>query len=274
MDNNTKVSFNQIEIANKEMVLMPIGSKQYAPVNERIKAFRKVYPNGSIETYIEDYKEDSVRMRAEIQNEEGKIIAIGRACERKTNSGINSSRMVENCETSAIGRALGMAGFGVDSSVASAEDIEKANDEKKSFCIAKGMYISSNEAINQIRLSINEIYKIMGMRVQDLNDKLEELLWTTLNDMNANQLLKLEQVLKTANMENSVWHELYNQNTKAKNVIPINQQVVYKTSWQRFGEMALKMCGTDEVKRQQVIEEYYEMEIDLGNSYVEGKDNE
>lgn len=83
--------------------------------------------------------------------------------------------------------------------------------------------------------------------------------------------LILEALEKEKNMEDSEWHCLYNQNTKAKEVVPVNQQVVYKSTDRRFGEIALKMCGTDEVKRQAVIDEYMEHEIDLGNSYVESE---
>ena len=39
-----KVSYEQIEKANKEIETVKLGTKGYAQVNERIKAFRKVYP--------------------------------------------------------------------------------------------------------------------------------------------------------------------------------------------------------------------------------------
>lgn len=263
MDN--KVNYKQIEIANSEMNNMKLGSKEYAPVNERIKAFRKVYPTGSIITEIENQTDDSIQIVVTIKDGEN-ILAVARAKEVKSEKGINASRMIENCETSAVGRALGMCGFGVDTAVASAEDMEKA-DESKTFQIAKGITISVKTAIEQARLTINELYKKMGMRVQDINDVLEDRLWTSLADMNVYQLLKLESELKRANMESSSWHNLYNLNTKAKEVIPINQEVIYKSTWRRFGEMALQLCGTNELKRQDVIDEYMEMEIDLGATY-------
>jgi len=60
-----KVSYEQIENANKEINSMKIGNKDYATVNERVKAFRKVYPNGSVETEIEDLTDTAVRMKAQ-----------------------------------------------------------------------------------------------------------------------------------------------------------------------------------------------------------------
>lgn len=264
--NNEKVTYLQIEKANDEIGKMKLGSKEYAPVNERIKAFRKVYPTGTIETYIEEKNDDFITMKAVVYDENRKTLATGRASERKKDTGINATKLIENCETSAIGRALGIAGFGVDSSVASAEDVEN-NDDSKSFEIAKGIKISMKEATAQAKLTINDLYKKMGMRVQDLDDFLVDKIWTHLQDMDVYQLLKLECEIKKANCEESEWHCLYGQNTKAKEVIPKNQECVYKSTWRRFGEMALAMCGTDEAKKQAVIDEYMNMEIDLGSSY-------
>lgn len=267
---NLKVSYEQIKKANEEINTTDIKGKDYASVNERIKAYRKVYPTGAITTEIEEIKDDYVRIRAIVRNENGITIATGTASETLTGDDkkdyINKTSMVENCETSAVGRALGFAGFGVDIAVASAEDMEKAKANNV-YEIAKGIFISINEALTQARLTINELYKKMGMRKEDLNDYLDETIWTTLQDMNVRQLLRLESELKTANMEDSKYHKLYNLNTKAKEVTPLNQQVQYKSTYRRFGEIALKMCGTDELKRQAVIDEYSEMEIDLGVSY-------
>lgn len=265
-----KVSYEQIKQANEGIKTTDIKGKDYASVNERIKAYRQVYPGGAIVTEIEEIKEGYVRIRAIVRNENGITIATGTASETLTGDEkkdrINELSMVENCETSAVGRALGFAGFGVDIAVASAEDMKKAKTNEV-FEIAKGIFITMSEAMNQVKLTINELYKKMGMRKEDLDSFLVDKIWTHLQDMSIHQLLKLESELKTANMENSEYHKLYNLNTKAKEVVPINQEVQYKSSYRRFGEIALKMCGTDELKRQAVIDEYAEMEIDLGVSY-------
>lgn len=268
--NGTKVSYEQIKTANEEIKTTDIKGKDYASVNERIKAYRKVYPTGKIHTSIEEIKDGYVRIKAIVSDEQDRVIATGTASEELTGDErkdrINETSMVENCETSAVGRALGFAGFGVDIAVASAEDMKKAKANDV-FEIANGIFITMNEAMNQVKLTINELYKKMGMRKEDLDSYLEDKIWTRLQDMNIYQLLRLETELKTANMEKSEYHKLYNLNTKAKEVIPINQEVQYKSAYRRFGEIALKMCGTDELKRQAVIDEYAEMEIDLGVSY-------
>lgn len=112
-------------------------SREYAEVNERIKAFRKVYPDGFILTDMLSNENGVCVFCAEVGTyaEDGskRIIGTGTAFEEKTSSFINETSYIENCETSACGRALGMAGFGIDTSIASKEEVENAinNQEEK-----------------------------------------------------------------------------------------------------------------------------------------------
>ena len=66
MEDNLKVSYEQIKKANDEIKTTDIKGSNYSPVNERINAYRKVYPTGAIRTYLEELKEDYVRFRVEI----------------------------------------------------------------------------------------------------------------------------------------------------------------------------------------------------------------
>ncbi len=69
-------------------------------------------------------------MRAEIMiKEEGtmRLLGTGTAYEKENSSFINKTSYIENCETSAVGRALGMAGFGIDTSIRSAEEMQNAD---------------------------------------------------------------------------------------------------------------------------------------------------
>ena len=56
----------------------------------------------------------------------GRVVATGHAHEERGSSNINKTSFVENCETSAIGRALAMLGIGIDTSIASANEVEDA----------------------------------------------------------------------------------------------------------------------------------------------------
>ena len=55
-----------------------------------------------------------------------RVVATGHAHEERSSSHINKTSYVENCETSAIGRALAMMGIGIDTSIASANEVQDA----------------------------------------------------------------------------------------------------------------------------------------------------
>lgn len=64
-------------------------------------------------------------------------------------------------------------------------------------------------------------------------------------------------------MEKDEWHDLYNENTRIKEVVPLNQEVVYATSHYKFGKLALEMAGTDEELKNEIIDFYLNVGIDL-----------
>lgn len=120
------ITAEQIANANKSIKATPIKGKDYAEVSERIKAFRQICPNGSIQTDILSLENGVVTMKTTIYDEEGKILATGLAQEKESSSYINKTSYIENCETSSVGRALGMCGLGVDGSIASALEVANA----------------------------------------------------------------------------------------------------------------------------------------------------
>lgn len=129
-------NFNLIREANKAIQTTTITrtdkqtgtviAKEYAQVNERVKAFRMVHPLGTIQTKIIALENGVVTMQTEILDEDGRLLATGYAQEKETSSFINKTSFIENCETSAVGRALGMCGFGIDTSICSAEELQNA----------------------------------------------------------------------------------------------------------------------------------------------------
>lgn len=120
------ITFEDIKKANESIITTDVKGKDYAEVNQRIKAFRMCHPNGSISTEILFLEGGVVTMRATVCNESGAILGTGIAQEKENSSFINKTSFIENCETSAVGRALGMCGFGIDTSVASAEEVQNA----------------------------------------------------------------------------------------------------------------------------------------------------
>lgn len=259
-----KVSYSQIEKANNEIEKMKLGSKGYAPTNERIIAYRKVYPMGRIETTIEEIRDDYVRTRTVVTDEEDNVIASGTASETNTGKNmVNKTSMLENCETSSVGRALGFAGFGADTAIASAEDMERNKERSKQYEVFTNMFIPDNDAKKIVKLSIGELMRKMGVVKAHLGELVSEQLWTTLEEMSTNQLIKLESKLRTINLENDEWHELYGENSKIKEVVPVNQEVVYESSHYKFGRLALEMAGTDSELQNEIIDFYLNAGIDL-----------
>lgn len=131
-----QITYEKIEEANKKMTAVDIKGKLYMEVNQRIKAFRMVYPTGFIITDMISNENGVVIFNAQVgyyENEKNEntvsdahILGTGTAYEKENSSFINKTSYIENCETSAVGRALGMAGFGIDTSVASAEEVQNA----------------------------------------------------------------------------------------------------------------------------------------------------
>jgi hypothetical protein len=103
-----------------------IKGKEYVEVNTRIKYFRQNFKDWSLTSELVELTNESVLIKAVIRNPEGRIIASGYAQEEKSSSYINKTSYIENCETSAWGRALGNLGIGIDSSVASYEEVKTA----------------------------------------------------------------------------------------------------------------------------------------------------
>ena len=116
----------QLKKANEQIKTVDIKGKNYAQVTERIKAFREICPGGQIFTEILSKEDGVVLMKATITDEDGRVIATGLAQEKESGSFINKTSYIENCETSAVGRALGFAGIGIDGSMASAEEVSNA----------------------------------------------------------------------------------------------------------------------------------------------------
>lgn len=173
-----------IEQANKELGTVDIskGNKKtaYVMVNERVKAFRQICPSGSITTEIISLENGVVTMRAIVSDENSNIIATGMAQEKETSSFINKTSFIENCETSAVGRALGFAGIGIDGSMASAEEVANAiiqQDQNKTEKVKKQKIDATKIKVLNVRckeanVSIIKLCEHLG--VETLKDITEE----------------------------------------------------------------------------------------------------
>jgi hypothetical protein len=119
-------NFKELQCANASIKTTNVQGKDYAEVNQRIKAFRSICPGGSIMTEMLSCENGVCIFKATVCDEEMRILGTGTAYEKEGSSFINKTSYIENCETSAVGRALGMCGFGIDTSIASSEEVQNA----------------------------------------------------------------------------------------------------------------------------------------------------
>ena len=110
--------------------LKPGGFQDYVTVAERIEKFYERYPEGRIVTHIieHDPERGFILMRAEVYRNADDALpaATGHAYELKTEGYVQRTSYIEVGETSAVGRALAMAGFEVRRGIASREEMQKA----------------------------------------------------------------------------------------------------------------------------------------------------
>ena len=125
------------------MKTVDIKGKAYVEVNERIKYFRENYKGWSLESDLLSLEDGVCVIRATLRDEHGVIKANGLAYEKENSTFINKTSYIENCETSAWGRALGNLGIGIDTSIASAEEVINAvNNQPKPKLNDSSIYIS------------------------------------------------------------------------------------------------------------------------------------
>jgi hypothetical protein len=108
-----------------------IQGKDYVQVKDRVLAFNEMYEKGSIVTEI-TYDGDMVRCKAVVRPdfEQMNRVFVGHSEELRGSTNINKTSATENCETSAVGRALAMMGIGVIESIASADEVIKAKNKE------------------------------------------------------------------------------------------------------------------------------------------------
>lgn len=142
-----------------------IKGKDYICVNERVKYFRDNFDGWSLESEIVSLSETSCVIQAIIKDENGRVRATGYAQEDRDNklSLVNKTSFVENCETSAWGRALGNLGIGIETSIASAEEVVNA--------MASQLNIQKVEDLPKQDTSIDELSLCCGECGSQINEK-------------------------------------------------------------------------------------------------------
>ncbi len=110
------------------MKTINIKGNDYITVNERLKHFRthEMFTNWAVIEEIVKIDDKEGIFKVELLNDHGNIMAIAHSQEYRDSSYINKTSFLENGFTSALGRALGYLGIGIDTSIASADEVTNA----------------------------------------------------------------------------------------------------------------------------------------------------
>ena len=119
-------------MADKNKGEVEIHGSTYLTVARRVDDFRKSeeFKGWSIETELVSAEDSMVVMKSTIRDSDGKVAATGYAEEDRSFGKINKTSALENCETSAVGRALAFLGLG-GSEIASADEVAGAINQQK-----------------------------------------------------------------------------------------------------------------------------------------------
>lgn len=157
--------------------------KDYVEVNVRIQKFYEKYPNGSIQTEILKWEDGTIVMKAyAYRTPDDPRPATGHAYEKEGSTQVNRTSALENCETSAVGRALAMLGFEIKKSVASREEVANALHQQEQTRLAD----------KSQKQSISSTVKALGMNRDTFDSLLADLGiqdYATMTYEQANQLI-------------------------------------------------------------------------------------
>ena len=130
--------------------------------------------------FIPEYDEEAKSNGVYIVNHH-RLLGTGTAYEKENSTFINKTSYIENCETSAVGRALAMCGIGIDTSIASAEEVQNAINNQA---------VTVDDALN----FVFENGKHKGSTIADLYEQDKKYLqwWLDLgNDERIKQMIML-----------------------------------------------------------------------------------
>ena len=194
-------------MSNANLPTISIKGSEYVLVKDRILYFNDTYPNGSIvPQLLTDFDADMIVMRAKVTPDvsvpDRYFIAYSQA---KWNDGfINKTSALENCETSAVGRALGFMGIGVIDSIASVDEINKAQTQP---AYKRPIALPGQEQVSPIKLA--EVGTALAEKgVDDEEDRKKIFKAMTngerLNTSGYNQLMKRIDILTLEELYNLI----------------------------------------------------------------------
>lgn len=143
----------------KQTGIVNIRGREYKTVALRVEEFRTEHPvdaGWAITTELLQCESSGVLVKATISTPDGKVVATGHAQEYWEGQ-INKTSAVENCETSAIGRALAAAGL-AGHEFASADEVAVAIGQQRAGHSNRPPTVTAND-IDRLKVSWFETHK-------------------------------------------------------------------------------------------------------------------
>lgn len=175
-------------IASTDKGKLDFRGKLYTPVAVRVERLREAYGDRcAIYTEILHRDADEVLMKAEVWamvGEDWCRLSTGYAEEARASKGVNSTSALENCETSAVGRALAALGLG-GGEYASADELtnavqEQSADEQKLERMNEALeqeYVAEAVKVIKDSLANNDLHTAAVAWFDELNDDDKIALW-------------------------------------------------------------------------------------------------
>jgi hypothetical protein len=184
---------------------MAFNLEDYETVESRLEKWHVQYPDGRIETDIVEHSATRYIVVAKLYktSETEKPFASGVASEVVSDRGVNSTSALENCETSAIGRALANAGFATKGKRASREEMAKVNNGNMEIPRPKYGAPGSRSAAMEAALHIvsnkpSEDPKPVAWSVGETIESIGEVLSVSFDCLHG-QMVKKEGIAKASN---------------------------------------------------------------------------
>ena len=147
------------------MKAIKIKGRDYITVNERLKHFRldDTYKGWNIIEDVAEINSNEIIVTVTIVDGDGMLRSKASSQEYRDSSMINKTSFLENAATSALGRALGYLGIGIDTSIASAEEMNQA--------VVRQDYITKqerNQPLKKRKLTDDQLEKLIeeGTHIQ------------------------------------------------------------------------------------------------------------
>ena len=175
-----KQVMSRVSDLNKTHGVTQRGGKKYTQVVHRMEAFREAYGLAyGLETFVVSDDGQRVVMKAVITGEDGAVIGSGFAEEIRGQGNVNKTSALENCETSAVGRALASIGLsgGEYASANEMDGVDRKSQAQESVQPAQSKAQNNEERIEDWDAWGKDALK----KISDCSGKVELETWKQAN---------------------------------------------------------------------------------------------